>query len=905
MSDDPTKFTLSRRELLGTAGKAAAASVVLGPVMQNLIVSGVIAAEPLNALAGVDRVTILPGKTYLMGWAGYGGEPARPGAGGRGGMPAGPTPESIDFRMIQGVNPRSQTVGLAVEGATEWTASAASNPAWLTIPATSGVGRRAQVPGGRGPASVNRFFAATINAETLPPGDYQTVVTINAPGAANPTQNIKVTLRIDPATVTWSKESGPGTVTFADPKSLVTTATFSAPGAYVLKLAANTGETSASSTFNVLVETPPPAKHLDAVYTKNFKISNPLWNSRAKVLIVNWIPHCIDQINSTDLALGPGGIDNFVEAAKALRGEPHGNHKGYVFSNAWVHQTVEAMSIALMIDPQGDSDIIKAQEKMRATLDDWIPKILAAQEPDGYLQTAFTLRDPQRWKARWTPEGRGNHEGYTAGYFLESAINHYLMTDKKDARLYNAAKKLADCWYANLGPAPKKPWYDGHQEMEQALVRFGRFVNDMEGEGKGQKYIELAKFLLDCRFTTATSPRERQEYDQSHLPVIQQYEAVGHAVRAVYNYSGMADVAVETHDVDYQSAVKSLWDNIVNKKYYVTGGVGSGETSEGFGPNYSLRNAAYCESCSSCGEIFFQWKMHLAYHDARYADLYEETMYNALMGGIDLEGKNFYYQNPLDSNGNRYPWHSCPCCVGNIPRTLLMLPTWMYAKSADGIFVNLFIGSTVTVENVAGTDVQLVQTTDYPWKENVSITVNPKTPKAFSLRIRVPNRTVSSLYKSTPDANGITSIRLNGSTIKPSIDKGYAVITRSWKAGDKVELVLPLKVQRVRASEKVAADQGRVALRYGPLVYNIEKVDQEIDNVLSPDSPLTAEWKGDLLGGVVIIMGRFADGSTMTAVPNFARMNRNPPDPPAGPPPAQGAPRAPRPVTSMVWIKEA
>ena len=229
--------------------------------------------------------------------------------------------------------------------------------------------------------------------------------------------------------------------------------------------------------------------------------------------------------------------------------------------------------------------------------------------------------------------------------------------------------------------------------MEQALVRFGRFVNDMEGHGRGDAYIKLAKFLLDCR-------RNGSEYDQSAVPVQQQYEAVGHAVRAAYCYSGMADVAAETHDIDYQSAVKSLWDNIVNKKYYLTGGIGSGETSEGFGPNYSLRNNAYCESCSTCGLIFFQYKMNLAYHDASYADLYEESIYNALLGAIDLEGETFYYDNPLNGGPDRYPWHTCPCCVGNIPRTLLMIPTWTYAKDNDGLYVNLFIGSTIKVEKV-------------------------------------------------------------------------------------------------------------------------------------------------------------------------------------------------------------
>jgi DUF1680 family protein len=350
--------------------------------------------------------------------------------------------------------------------------------------------------------------------------------------------------------------------------------------------------------------------------------------------------------------------------------------------------------------------------------------------------------------------------------------------------------------------------------------------------------------------------------------------------------------------------VKSLWHNIVNKKYYVTGGVGSGETSEGFGPNYSLRNNAYCESCSSCGEIFFQWKMNLAYHDAKYADLYEQTMYNALLGSTDLEGKNFYYTNPLSENAERTPWHTCPCCVGNLSRTLLMMPTWVYAKSADGIYVNLFVGSTITVENVGGSDVEMVQATEYPWNGKIAITVNPKVSRSFSVRVRVPDRGVSTLYAATPDANGVTSIAVNGSALKPVIDKGYAVITRTWKPGDKIDLILPMKVQRIRASDKVAADRGKVALRYGPLMYNIEKVDQDIAKALSPNSGLTPEWRRDLLGGVIVIKGAFADGSPMLAIPNFARTNRDPAPPPPVPPPTDGSRPAPRSATSTVWINE-
>jgi DUF1680 family protein len=657
---------------------------------------------------------------------------------------------------------------------------------------------------------------------------------------------------------------------------------------------------TSSDTVKVKVDAPPPAKPLHVVYTKRYKIDSPLWNARAKSLIVSWIPHCIDQINRSDLTEGPGGIDNFVDAAVALRGEelPEGHgHRGYVFSNAWVHQTIESACIALMVDPQGDPEIIEAQEKMKATLDDWIPKILAAQEPDGYLQTAFSMRrvspagrgrrggqqaenaegqPASRWRydngpfERWSR--RGDHEGYTAGYFIESAINHYTLTNGQDLRLYNAAKKLADCWVNNIGPEEgKQAWYDGHQEMEQALVRFGRFVNDMEGGGKGDSYIKLAKFLLDCR---GKAERGGSEYDQSHVPVQQQYEAVGHAVRAVYSYSGMADVATETADLDYRSAVMSLWDNITNKKYYVTGGVGSGQTSEGFGPDYQLQHGAYCESCSSCGQIFFQYKMNLSYHDAKYIDLMEETMYNALLGATDIAGKTFYYTNPL-VGGRRTSWHGCPCCVGNIPRTLLMIPTWTYVTDDTGVYVNLFIGSTIKLEKVVGTDIEMVQKTDYPWSGNVSITVNPAQSKEFTVRVRVPDRSVSEIYSSTPDANGITSLSVNGQPVKLDVEKGYAKITRTWKAGDKIDVVLPMKPQRVKSIDDVADNRGFVALRFGPLVYNIETADgNNLNASLDSKSELTTEWRPDLLQGVVVIKGKFADGSDLLAIPNYVRNNR-------------------------------
>ena len=693
----------------------------------------------------------------------------------------------------------------------------------------------------------------------------------------------------------WSKTSGPGTVAFDQAMSPVTTAKFSAPGDYVLTLSAS-GSEDRSHTVAVHVEPEPPRDRLDVVYTRDYSIDSQFWNERGKTLIVNWIPHCVRMCERVDIPVmrGDGGIDNFIEAGKANRGESHGKHKGYVFSNAWVHQTVESMCIALMVDAQGDPEILQAQEFMRATLERWIPIILAAQMPDGYLQTAYSLADRASWPERWSPDHRGNHEGYVAGYFIESAINHYTLTDGKDLRLYNAAKKLSDCWVANIGPG-KKDWFDGHQEMEQALVRFGRFVNDQEGDHRGDAYIALAKFLLDSR-------RGGSEYDQSHLPPGQQYEAVGHAVRATYFYSGMADIAAETHDPDYQSAVISLWDNMVNRKYYLTGGIGSGETSEGFGPNYSLRNDAYCETCSSCGLVFFQYKLNLAYHDAKYADLYEQTMYNALLGGVALDGKSYCYTNPL-INTERAMWHVCPCCVGNLSRTLLMIPTWTYVKDKSGLYINMFVGSRIQVGQVNGTNVEIVQKTEYPWKGTISITVNPEQTKTFSVYVRIPDRTTSKLYTDTPKVKGVNRFAVNGQQLTPKIQKGYAVVTREWKAGDRIELELPMVPQRVVADPRIKANTGLVALKYGPLVYNVETTDDKnIDRKLGT-APLRTRWRPDLLGGVITIDGQWADGSEFVAIPNYARMNRvGPPHAYPGDDNVDSGDRKEPSVVSKVWV---
>jgi hypothetical protein len=268
--------------------------------------------------------------------------------------------------------------------------------------------------------------------------------------------------------------------------------------------------------------------------------------------------------------------------------------------------------------------------------------------------------------------------------------------------------------------------------------------------------------------------------------------------------------------------------------------------------------------------------MNLAYHDAKYADLYEETMYNALLGAIDLEGKNFYYDNPLSSSWPRYEWHVCPCCVGNIPRTLLMVPTWTYVKSDSGIYVNLFIGSTIKVENVAGTDVEMIQKTNYPWEGKVMIEVNPEQACDFTVYVRVPDRSTSQLYTSVPHVNGLISLSVNGEPVEIKVDRGYVALSRTWNAGDRIEFEIPMKIQKITADNRIEADRGKVALRYGPLIYSVETADQPDINCSLGEAPLSTEWREDLLDGIMTINGNWADGSPLLAIPYFMRNNRIP-----------------------------
>jgi hypothetical protein len=605
-----------------------------------------------------------------------------------------------------------------------------------------------------------------------------------------------------------------------------------------------------------------PREALRPVAVQQVRIRG-FWKEQVKRLTELWIPHCIRQME----AGGKGQeLLNFVHAARVLKNEPVGKFTGCPWSDAYIYNTIEAACLALAVDPEGDAALAGAQDALRRKIDAWIPLVIAAQLDDGYIHTFHTVnRRPRFTKVE-------DHEFYVQGYLIEAGVAHHRVTGGKDRRLYDAARRCADLLCATFGPTPKRTWVNGHPGMEHALWRLARHVDETEGPGKGAPYADLARWFVDHHHAI---PSHRSPYMQSHQPLVDQAEVVGHAVRATYIYTAVADLALLPDGAAYGRAADRLWDSAVNRKLYLTGGIGASHKGEAFDADYELRNDGYCESCAGCGLSFWAESMHRRTGHGHFMDVQERVLYNNILGSVELSGVNFYYQNPLRSDKARYPWHGCPCCVGNIPRTLLAIKDLAFSKGAAGdvLAVNHYLAGEWMIPGIAGAPLRIEQETGYPWQGEISIRLHPKAPADFTLMLRIPDRAGNALYTVEPDTKGRFTVAVNGQEAKAETADGYARIRRTWKDGDRVDLALPMEVQRVRCDAKVAANRGRVALQRGPLVYSLEDVDNgdTAALVLKPAAALRVACKPGLLGGVWAVEG---DDPKLLAIPNYARLNR-------------------------------
>jgi uncharacterized protein len=595
----------------------------------------------------------------------------------------------------------------------------------------------------------------------------------------------------------------------------------------------------------------PPDYPIRPVPFTQVTLADDFWAPRLETNRTVSIPFAFQMNEET------GRVDNFRKAARLMTGP----HKGRRFNDTDVYKAMEAAAYSLHLHPD---------PALERSLDDLIAVIALAQEPDGYLYTTRT-NDPANPAPGAGPERWSNlrvsHELYNAGHMYEAAVAHYQATGKR--AFLEIAVKNADLLLRTFGPAPGlRRGFPGHQEIEIALAKLYRVTGRRD-------YLDLARFFLDERghYFGGTkhapgdpfSVYDSDEYLQNHKPVLEQDEAVGHAVRAMYMYAGMADVAALGARPEYAAAIGRLWDDVAGRKMYLTGGVGARHTSEAFGDPYELPNAeAYTETCAAIGHAFWNHRLFLLHGDARYMDVFERVLYNGLLSGVSLSGDRFFYQNPLESAADyeRSPWFEVACCPPNMTRFLPSLPGYVYATAGDVLYVNLFIAGRGTVE-ADGRPVTLTQSTRYPWDGAVRIAVDPDSPASFELALRIPGwargeAVPTDLYRFLDESADAPTLSVNGETVPLEVRNGYARLRRTWQAGDAVELVLPMPVRRVVSHEAVTADAGRVALQRGPLVYAVEGVDNNslvFDIFVADDTPLGTELRPDLLNGVVVLTG--------------------------------------------------
>lgn len=541
------------------------------------------------------------------------------------------------------------------------------------------------------------------------------------------------------------------------------------------------------------------------------KVTDSFWGQRLKASREVTIPLAFSKCEET------GRYDNFIKAAN-----PSDDYKvgGFSFDDTDPYKTIEGASYSLQTYPD---------KQLEAYIDSVLDIIAGAQEPDGYLYTSRTMnpKHPHEWAGskRWEVEEILSHELYNLGHMLEGAIAHYQATGSR--KFIDIAIKYADCVCREVGPNEGQACVvPGHQIAEMALCKL--YV--LTGE---KKYLDEAKYMLDYRGKT-----ERKDlYSQSHIPVVEQKEAVGHAVRAAYMYAGMADVAALTGDQSYINAIDSIWANIVGKKLYITGGIGATSNGEAFGENYELPNmSAYCETCAAIGNVYVNYRLFLLHGESKYYDVLERSLYNGLISGVSLDGGGFFYPNPLESMGQhqRQPWFGCACCPSNIARFIPSLPGYVYAVKDRNVYVNLFMSNTASL-SVDGKKVEIEQTTEYPWEGDIAVTVNQNKAGQWALKIRVPgwveNKVVpSDLYYYSDEISPSYTINVNGETTDGTLaEDGYFTIDRKWKKGDVVNIHFDMEPRTVRANGKVEADKGFVAIERGPIVYCSEWPDNDFD----------------------------------------------------------------------------
>jgi len=608
-------------------------------------------------------------------------------------------------------------------------------------------------------------------------------------------------------------------------------------------------------------------------------LDDAFWAPRLETNRLVTIPYAFGKCEES------GRMDNFERAAAVLRGENISNRKppGYPFDDTDPYKVLEGASYALAVQPD---------PKLSAYLDKLISLIASAQEPDGYLYTTRTIdpEHPHKWAGtkRWVNESQLSHELYNAGHLFEAAAAHYQATGKTN--LLHVALKEADLLCDTFGAGTNQLHiWPGHEVVEMGLAKLYRVTGN-------PRYLALAKYFLDVR----GSHPGGDDYHQSRIPPMEQTEAIGHAVRAGYLYSGMADVAALTGDEQYIHAIDTIWQNCVGEKIYITGGIGARHNGEAFGNNYELPNlSAYNETCAAVANDYWNERLFLLHGDARYMDVLERTLYNGLLAGVSLDGTKFFYPNPLESDGHyeRSPWFGCACCPGNITRFLPSVPGYFYARQKDRIYINLYAGGTADIHLDDGRKIRLTQETSYPWDGAVKINVGPEKASRFTLALRIPgwarNEAMpGGLYHFADTNTESVTLQVNGKTAPLKLENGYAKLDRKWKAGDVVTFNLPMPVRRIVASEKVKADIGRVALQRGPIVFCAEWPDNpngKVRNLILPDDkPLSATFEPALLNGVETISGKAlaisksADGSIVKteqnfkAIPYYAWANRGP-----------------------------